>query len=383
MLGPADPCRGDYLDSAVRMGFWYGYHATMLTAPLQMLLIAIAGWINQDKHLKLEFALEQVRVFRELTEGNRLRLNDDQRRRLAVKGKKLGLSGLRELVTLVTPETIMRWHRELIARKYDGSAKRRPGRPRTSEEVRELIIRMATDNEGWGYTRIVGELWKVGHFISRSTVARILKAHGIQPAPERLAHMPWSKFLRSHWDGLAAGDFFTVEVWTKYGLSRYLVFFILHLSTRRVEVAGIKQVPDGRWMAQIARNLVESVGGFLRAKSQLILDRDPLFTGQFRAVLKSGGVSVVRLPARSPNLNAHAERFVLSIKSECLGRIIPLGERHLRHVIDEYVDHYHFERTHQGLGNRLIDGVPETRAGPVNRLERLGGMLSSYYREAA
>ncbi len=131
------------------------------------------------------------------THGKRLPLNDDQRRRLAAKGKKLGLSGLRELITLVAAATIMRWHHELVAKKYDGSAKRRPGRPRTSEELRELIIRMATDNEGWGYTRIVGELWKIGRFISRSTVARILRARGVPPAPERLAHMPWSKFLKT------------------------------------------------------------------------------------------------------------------------------------------------------------------------------------------
>ena len=124
----------------------------MLTTPLEMLLMAIAGWMNQHQQLRLEFALEQIRVYQELTGGKRLRLNDDQRRRLAAKGKRLGLSGLRELVTLVTPETIMRWHRELVAKKYDGSAKRRPGRPRTSEELRALVIRMATDNEGWGYT---------------------------------------------------------------------------------------------------------------------------------------------------------------------------------------------------------------------------------------
>ncbi len=191
------------------------------------------------------------------------------------------------------------------------------------------------------------------------------------------------KFLKVHWNGLAAADFFTVEVWTKFGLARYLVFFVIDLPTRRVEIAGIKPVPDGPWMAQVARNLVDELSGFLRTKTNLILDRDPLFTAQFRAILKSGGVEVVRLPARSPNLNAYAERFVLSIKSECLNQIIPLGERHLRRAIDEYVEHYHIERTHQGLGNELIEGVPETRAGPVSRHERLGGLLSSYYCEAA
>jgi hypothetical protein len=195
--------------------------------------------------------------------------------------------------------------------------------------------------------------------------------------------MPWSKFLKAHWEGLAAADFFTVEVWSRFGLSRYLVFFVIDLSTRRVEIAGIKPVPDGQWMAQMARNLIDSCDGFLRAKSHLILDRDPLFTRAFRAILQSGGVTPVRLPPRSPNLNAYAERFVLSIKSECLGRIIPMGERHLRKSIHEFIEHYHLERPHQGLGNQLIDGVPERDAGTVRRRERLGGLLGSYYREAA
>ncbi len=142
-------------------------------------------------------------------------------------------------------------------------------------------------------------------------------------------------------------------------------------------------MPNGPWMEQIARNLVDEMAGFLRGKTHLIHDRDPLFTAKFRDILMSGEVKSVRLPPMSPNLNAYAERFVLSIKSECLDRMVPLGERHVRYAIKEYVAHYHFERTHQGLGNQLIDGVPESRAGPVRRRERLGGLLSSYYREAA
>jgi transposase InsO family protein len=242
---------------------------------------------------------------------------------------------------------------------------------------------MATDNESWGYTRIVGELSKLQINVSRASVKRILTEFGIKPAPDRLKHMPWSKFLKTHWEGLAAADFFTIEVWTRFVLTRYLVFFVIDLSSRRVVIAGIKPVPDGCWMVQIARNLVDDEDGFLNSKTHLILDRDPLYTAQFRSILMSGGVEVVRLPPRSPNLNAYAERFVLSIKSECLNRMIPLGERHLRKAIDEYVEHYHLERTHQGLDNQLIDGVPETHVGPVHRRERLGGILNSYYREAA
>ena len=157
---------------------------------------------------------------------------------------------------------------------------------------------MAADNERWGYSRIVGELSTLGVVVSRSSVRRILLEHGLEPAPERLEHMPWAKFLRTHWAGLAAADFFTIEVWSKFGLVRYSVFFILELATRRVEIAGISPVPKGLWMEQIARNLVDEMAGFLRGKTHLIHDRDPLFTRGFRELLQSAGVTSVRLPPR-------------------------------------------------------------------------------------
>jgi len=242
---------------------------------------------------------------------------------------------------------------------------------------------MASENESWGYTRIVGELSKLGHRVSRSTVRRILKERGIGPAAERLPHMPWSKFLKAHWEALAAADFFTIEVWTKIGLVRYLVFFVIDLPTRRVEIAGIAPIPNGLWMHQVGRNLLDDVTGFLRGKGFLIHDRDPLYTREFRALLCHAGVTSVRLPPRSPNLNAYAERFVLSIKSECLDRMVLVGERHLRRAIGSYVEHYHLERPHQGIGNLPIKGVPIPSTGVVLRRERLGGILSHYYRDAA
>ena len=169
----------------------------MLDMPLRMLLIAIAGWLNEGQRARIDFLEEQLRIFKEV-HRRRPRLNDEQRRRLAAKGKRLGRSVLRELTTIVTPDTILRWHRELIARKYDGSANRRPGRPRVVLEIRFLVVRMAQENEGWGYGHIVGELRKLGYTISCSSVRRILLQNGIEPAPERLKHMPWSKFLKSH-----------------------------------------------------------------------------------------------------------------------------------------------------------------------------------------
>ena len=180
-------------------------------------------------------------------------------------------------------------------------------------------------------------------------------------------------------------DFFSVEVITRSGLVRYFVLFVIDLETRRVEIAGILPQADGAWMSQIARNLTDCEDGFLNGSRYLIHDRDPLFTKSFREVLGSSGVTTVKLPARSPDLNAYAERFVQSIKSECLAQIGPLGERHLRHAVREYTEHYHVERNHQGLGNELIDdrrGAAAMNAS-VERHERLGGMLNYYYRKAA
>ena len=249
-----------------------------MNTPFQMLIMMFAGWVNEHQRTIIAYLQEENRVLRELHGRKGLRFNNDQRRRLAAKGKALGRRVLREIGTLVSPDTILRWHRELIARKYDGREGRRPGRPAVAGEIRELVVQMATENERWGYTRIVGELAKVGHQVSRATVRRILMEHGIGPAPERLPHMPWSKFLKAHWEAIAAADFFTVEVWTAVGLVRYLVFFILDLGTRRVEIAGIAPTPTGLWMSQVARNLVDEFDGFLRGKRYLIHDRDPLYT---------------------------------------------------------------------------------------------------------
>ncbi len=196
--------------------------------------------------------------------------------------------------------------------------------------------------------------------------------------------MSWETFLKAHWGAIAATDFFSVEVLTRTGLVRYFVLFIIDLRSRRVEIAGIARRPDGEWMKQIARNLTDAEDGFLNGARYLIHDRDPLFTDAFRALLELSDVKTVKLPARSPDLNAYAERFVLSIRSECLDQIIPLGERHLRKAVREYTEHYHAERNHQGRGNELIETPCEelNMDGTVECQERLGGVLK-YYRRAA
>ena len=187
----------------------------------------------------------------------------------------------------MTPDTLLRWYRTLIAKKYDGSATRKPGRPKTSAEIEQLIVRMARSNPTWGYTRIRGALFNLGHEIGRNTIRRILVDNGFDPAPLRNKGMSWETFLMAHWGAIAATDFFSVEVLTRTGLVRYFVLFVIDLQTRRVDIAGIVEQPDGQWMHQIARNLTDLNDGSLNGCRYLIHDRDPLFTEAFRSLLGS------------------------------------------------------------------------------------------------
>ncbi len=352
---------------------------------LRFLILTLAGWLNRHQEDRVDYLREENRVLRELLGRQPLRLSDAQRRRLAVRGKRVGRRALSQLASFVTPDTILRWYRELIAKKYDGSARRSPGRPMTPQRIADLVSRMATENPKWGYTRIRGALANLGHEIARNTIKRILKERGIDPAPERSQRTPWKVFLRAHWQGLAATDLFTVEVLTFRGLERIFVLFVVELKTRRVENAGIHPQPHGEWMEQMARNLTDSVDGFLHRAQYLIHDRDPLFTQVFREILKSSGIGPIRLPPRSPSVNAYADRFVRSIKKECLDRVVILGEGHLRFLVRQYVEHYHNERSHQGLDNQLLSRAPPSSSpsAGVQRRERIGGLLNYYHREAA
>jgi len=349
---------------------------------LQFLLILFAGWVSRHQRETIEYLQEENRALRKQLGGERHRFTDAQRRRLARRAKSIGRRRLREISTVVTPDTLLRWYRELVAQKYDGSAKRRPGRPRIEGEMQRLIVQMAVENPRWRYTRIQGALQNLGCAVGRNTIKRVLAEHGIDPAGRRPT--TWKTLLGAHWGAIAATDFFTVEVVTWRGLARYFVLFVIDLKTRRIEIAGITSSPNGAWMNQIARNLIDCDDGFLLGSRYLIHDRDPLFTHAFGSTLRSAGVNPVRLPSRSPNLNAHAERFVRSIKSECVAQIIPLGERHLRRAVLEYVEHYHSERNHQGLGNQLIEDQDDevARLGTVECRERLGGLLRHYRRAA-
>jgi len=270
--------------------------------PWQVLVAAVAGWISREQDAVIEYLREENRVLKQQLGGRRLRLTDAQRRRLAAKGKALGYRVLSEVVTIVTPDTIFRWHRRLIAKKWDYSAKRRDaGRPPVMKEIADLTVRIAREAPSWGYSRIQGALANLGHTVARTTVAKILKQHGIEPGPERGKHMPWSTFLKSHWECLAATDFFTIEVWGLRGLVTFYLLIVMELSTRQVHLAGITPNPNTAWMMQMGRNLT-APDGVLAGKRFIIMDRDSKFCDAFRTMLSECGTEPLRLPPRSPNL---------------------------------------------------------------------------------
>jgi hypothetical protein len=241
-----------------------------LSHPLQFVVVALAGWVNQHQRDVIDYLQEENRVLREQIGTRRLRFTGEQRRRLAAKARILGRRLLREFATIVTPDTLLAWHRTLIAKQYDGSTRRGPGRPPVMGEIRALIVRMATENRGWGYTRIQGALANLNHKVSRGTIATVLRDHGLEPAPDRLKKTTWTEFLKTHWEVLAAADFFTVDVWTGLGLTRFAVLFVIELSTRRIHIAGIAREPDAGWMSQMSRNLTDVGDGFLTGKRFLI-----------------------------------------------------------------------------------------------------------------
>ena len=341
--------------------------------PFRVLLMTLSGLVNRHQADVTSYLVEENRVLKEQMKGRRLRLTDDQRRRLAVKAKLLGRRALNQVATIVTPDTLMRRHRRLIALKWTYDAKNRVGRPGLMKRIKELIVRMALENSSWGSCRIQGELKAVGHTAASTTVANVLKEHGIKPAPDRPSS--WRSFSRSHWGQVAATDFFSVEVGRPKGLLTYYALFVIDIKSRRVHLAGVTRCPNEFFMIQAARNLTDCVDGFLRDHRFLILDRDSKFTGLFKSTLRGADVEPILTPCQAPNFNAFAERFVLSIKSECLDRMIIFGERSLRGAMAEYLEHYHAERAHQGLGNERIEGPGCSDMEEVRCTERLGGIL--------
>ena len=270
---------------------------------LSFLLMVAPVWVNRHQLTVIAFLQAENQLLKHRLRGKRMRFGDAERALLARKAKAVGREALLKLDTLVTPDTLMRWHRRLAAQKWDFSQHRAPGRPGIMHEIAQLIVRMAQDNPRWGYTRIQGALANLSHRVARGTISNVLKRNGIEPAPERSKHTTWSTFLRAHWKVLAASDFFTVEVWTVRGLVTQYLLFVISLADRIVTIAGITTRPDETWMLQIARNVTDPLTGALRGKCYLIVDRDAKYCEQFRRFIRDSGTQVIRLPPMSPNLN--------------------------------------------------------------------------------
>jgi transposase InsO family protein len=350
------------------------------------LLAYISGSVDEELLLRNEYLAAENRILRDQIKG-RVQLTDAERQTLAEIGKKLGKKALEEVAQIVKPATILAWQRKLAADKFDGSNQRKsPGRPRVDKALEDLVVQMAKENRGWGYDRLAGALAHLGYEISDQTVGNILKRRGIPTVPERRKTTTWKEFIRTHMDVLWATDFFTTEVWTLGGLVTYYVLFFIHLETRQVHIAGVTAHPNETWMTQMARNLTMDEWGVLKPGQYLIHDRDTKFCAAFKQTLDEAGIQHVPLPPRSPWLNAFAERWIQSVKTEVLSQMILFGERSLHHALSEYIAHYRTERPHQGKGNVILFPAAKVEPdlnSPIECRERLGGLLSYYHRKAA
>ena len=287
----------------------------------------------------------------------------------------------------MTPRTLLRWHRELVAARWT-YPRRRPGRPATPAGVRELVVRLARENSGWGYRRIQGELVGLGVNLAASTVWKILKEAGIEPAPKRL-EASWAEFLRQQAASISECDFLTVDT---LFLKRFYVLFFIELATRRVHLAGITTNPDGRWVTQQARNLLMQLDDEEVRPRFLVRDRDGKFTHEFDEIFRSEGIRVIKAPVQAPKARAHAERWVGSVRRECLDRLLIVGCRHLQHVLATYTWHYNEHRPHRSLRQQpplsALPPVDEHATGDVidlgriRRRDLLGGLIHEYQRAA-
>ena len=325
-----------------------------VTTQLQFLLISVAGWMSRHQQAVIDYLQEENRILLEQLGGKPKRFTDAQRIRLARKAKRVGRRRLGKLATLVTPDTLLRWFRVLIAKKWTFARTNPVGRPSVEAELEKLVITLLQENPTWGSKRIVGALANLGFKVSDSTVDNIRQRNGLDPAPLRGKSTSWHQFLQAHWETLLAADFFTTEVLSWNGLVTYYTLFVIELRSRAVHVCGTTASPNAQWMSQVARQLVDSAQGFALGKTHLIIDRDTKYVDDFRHTLESAGVKIVLCLPHAPQYNAFAERFVRSIKEECLSRLIFLSQQQLRTTISTFVNYYRQRRNHQGIENKLI-----------------------------
>ena len=355
----------------------------MVTSLLYLLfrrVLAIAALrvrSREFKELEIVVLRHELAVLRR--QVARPRLDEHDRLFLAAASRLLNSAGS----FFVSPETLLGWHRRLVRRRWT-YAHRRPGRPAVSAELRELVLRLARENPRWGYQRIVGELAGIGQRVSASTVAKLLRDAGVSPAGVR-AELNWREFLRANAASMIACDFFTVETLC---LGRLYVLFFIELGSRRVHLAGCSENPDGRWTTQQARQLAWSLPDRPQPIRFLIRDRDSKFSRAFDDVFKSEGIEIIRTPFHAPNANAFAERWVGTVRRDCLDWLLIASRRQLERVLRVYVEHYNTHRPHRALGLRPPAPTPRlhladaSRPGHIQRRERLGGLINEYARAA-
>ena len=341
--------------------------------------MALTGNFEQYMTAVSEYRRVETEIYRSRF-GKKFMTTPEERRRLLEAGLPLG-DGIKDVITIVQPETFQRWVRNAKRGNGEESYVKR-GRPRIGECIRDLIVRLARENIRWGYTRIQGETLKLGRRVGRSTVSRILGSAGIPDAPNR-SHDTWRKFLRRHKETLWATDFGSKTVLSFSGLRVIYFLFFIHTGSRRVYYAGCTEHPKASWVEQQARNFSMHLQDRGESARYILRDRDRKYTAKFDAILKSEGIKPVRLPVRAPNLNSYAESWLGSLKRECLNHFIVFGERHLNYLIREYLAYYHHERPHQSLGNKTIIPCPVRNEGEIRCKTRLGGLLNHYYRDAA
>jgi len=348
-------------------------------------------WLNRraehDKHIEILLLRQELRLLQR-KQPRTPRISRWEKLTLLVLARKLtslthsATVRLSEVVLLFKPETLLKWHRELVRRKWtfkQGAPRRRPS---ISPELEALLLRMASENPTWGYGKLEGELRKLGYNIGRSTIRDVLKRQHVPPAPERARRgRSWRTFLGQYREQMLACDFFTVETaWLK---TLYVLFFI-ELGSRRVHLAGCTANPAMAWVTQQARHLSWQIQDGTLPSRFLIHDRDSKFAAAFDAVFTAVDLTIIRTPVRAPNANAFAERWSRSVRTECLDQLLILGEGHLHRVLTTYIGYYNHARPHQGIAQQCpVPSANEVRAGPIERRDILGGVLHDYYRRAA
>jgi transposase InsO family protein len=347
-------------------------------------IMMVLGSDQTDKDVEIVALRQHVRIL-ERRVGSKPQVSRAEKVFLAALAAKLQKGGKARLsgsLLLFKPDTILKWHRELVKRKWTYRQRRnRVGRPTIDADIEQLILQLAEENPRWGRGKIHGEMQKLGIEVSEATVRNVLARHDVPPAPER-GVSTWGAFLNHYRHQMLACDFFTIETITLRTL--YVLFFI-ELGTRRVQIAGCTAHPDAVWVGQQARNVVwELEEADAMGFRYLIHDRDSKYCEAFDRVMASEGIETVLTPPRAPQANSYAERWIRSAREECLDQVLIVDDQHLQRVLQEFAGYHHYERPHQGLGQHVPLGTrPPRREGAIQRRDVLGGIVHSYYRQAA